>query len=80
MSLVYIPRLRSIGLESVYTDYVICQHRWEHFVSRLKSEWAEFTLYVSVPHLLRCGTTHPSEFIGDRVAERQRGILGHTER
>jgi len=43
------PETRLVGLESVYTDFVISQHRWVEFITRLKSDWAEFILYVSIP-------------------------------
>ena len=40
-----------IGLESVYTDYVIVYHRWVEFITKVRSEWTEFTLYASIPQL-----------------------------
>ena len=54
--------IRLIGLESVYTDLVISQHRWVEFITRLQSDWAEFVLYVSIPQLLRCGVTYGPHF------------------
>jgi len=68
-----------IGLESVYTDFVICQHRWVHFITRLQSDWTEFILYVSILSSSHCSVTYAIPPIGHCVAERQRGVLGHTK-
>jgi len=71
----YILRPRPIGLESVYTDFVVSQHRWVEFITKLQSEWAEFILYVSIPQSLRCGDSYVSGLTGDCAAECQHGIL-----
>jgi len=42
------PELHLKGLESVYTDFVICQHRWTQFITCLQDEWTGFTLYGAV--------------------------------
>ena len=68
-----------IGLESVYTDFVICQHRWAHFITRLQSDWTEFILYVRICLLAYCSVTQAMLFVGHCVTQCQRGILGHTK-
>ena len=60
--LVYALRTCLIELESIYTDSVLCQHRWAHFITELQSEWVEFILYASTPLLLHCGVAHGSYF------------------
>jgi len=44
----YAPELHLGGLESVYTDFVLCQHRWAQFITRLQDDWKEFILYGTV--------------------------------
>jgi len=44
----YAPELHLSGLESVYTDFVICQHRWAQFITTLQDDWKEFILYGTV--------------------------------
>jgi len=44
----YAPELHLRGLESVYTDFVICRHRWQQFITRLQDDWREFILYGTV--------------------------------
>ena len=61
----YIPRICLIGLESVYTDFLICQHKWQQFITRLQGEWRGFILFVSAPQLLYCRVAYASR--PDRV-------------
>jgi len=79
MCFVYRLKPRLIGLKSIYLDSII-HDRWVQFITRLRSDWEEFILYASIYRLLCCSATYASDFIGDRVVERQRGILGHTKR
>lgn len=44
----YAPELHLRGLEAVYTDFVLCQHRWAQFITRLQNDWTEFILYGTV--------------------------------
>jgi len=73
-------RLSKIGLESVYTDFVIVRRRWMEFITRLQSEWTEFTLYASIPQSCTATWLMGPIFIVHRVAECQRGTLGFTKR
>ena len=46
-----VPRTCHTGLESVYTDYIICQHRWVKFITRMQSTWRECVINVSISAL-----------------------------
>ena len=79
MSIVHKIRPRSIGLETVYTDFVLCYHRWAGFIKRLQTDWTELVLFVSIPKPVRCNMSYTSPSIGYCVAERQCGVFGHTK-
>ena len=51
-----------IGIESVYTDFVISRYRWEQFIKTVRSDWAESILYVSISRLLHCSMIDVSRF------------------
>ena len=51
-----------IGLDSVCTDFVISQHRWARFITKLQSDWTEFILYVGIPQFLPSGVTYAYDF------------------
>ena len=59
---VCVPSSYKIGLESVYTDFVIWRYRWEQFIAHVRSDWTESVLYVSTRQLLHRGVTHASYF------------------
>ncbi|KAF9782854.1 hypothetical protein BJ322DRAFT_179603 [Thelephora terrestris] len=44
----YTPELYLRGLESVYTDFLICQHRWARFITRQQDEWKDIIINVTV--------------------------------
>lgn len=46
--LFFAPESHLKGLESIYTDFVLCQHRWAQFTTRLQADWTEFVLYGAV--------------------------------
>jgi len=46
--LFFAPETHLKGLESIYTDMVICQHMWIKFIGKLQNEWQEFILYATV--------------------------------
>ena len=49
------PSPSEIGLESVYTDFIIWGYRWVQFIAQVRSDWAESILYVSTRQLLYRG-------------------------
>ncbi|KAJ7792414.1 hypothetical protein B0H14DRAFT_2470155 [Mycena olivaceomarginata] len=46
--LFYAPDFHLLGLHAIYTDGLIRHRGWSEFVTRLNSEWQEFTLYATV--------------------------------
>lgn len=60
-----ILRLYQIGIKSIYTDSLICQHKWLEFIVGVRSDWSESILYVGVVHLLHYSVTDVSD--SDRV-------------
>lgn len=42
------PEVHLKGLESIYTDYVLCQHRWAQFITPLQADWSGLVLYGAV--------------------------------
>lgn len=62
----YTPELYLKGLESVYTDFVICQHRWVRFITQLQDEWGGIIINGTV--LLNANVAFlaiPSVDVGD---------------
>ena len=56
------PMTSQIGLESAHVDFVLYQHRWTQFITRLQEDWKEFILYVGVTQSLCCGATYFPRF------------------
>ncbi|KAF7360414.1 hypothetical protein MVEN_00771400 [Mycena venus] len=46
--LFYAPDFHLVGLHAINTDGLIRHRGWSEFVTRLNSEWQEFTLYATV--------------------------------
>ncbi|KAJ7067895.1 hypothetical protein C8F01DRAFT_1116136 [Mycena amicta] len=46
--LFYAPDFHLDGLHTIYTDGLVRNRGWSEFVTRLTSEWQEFTLYATV--------------------------------
>ncbi|KAJ7211360.1 hypothetical protein GGX14DRAFT_450025 [Mycena pura] len=46
--LFYAPDFHLDGLHTIYTDGLIRHRGWSEFITRLTSEWQEFTLYATV--------------------------------
>ncbi|KAJ6473541.1 hypothetical protein C8R47DRAFT_1053619 [Mycena vitilis] len=46
--LFYAPDFHLAGLQTIYTDGLIRHRGWSEFITRLNSEWQEFTLYATV--------------------------------
>ncbi|KAJ7512644.1 hypothetical protein B0H11DRAFT_1946655 [Mycena galericulata] len=46
--LFYAPDFHLVGLYTIYTDGLIRDRGWSEFITRLNSEWQEFTLYGTV--------------------------------
>ncbi|KAJ7485410.1 hypothetical protein FB451DRAFT_1229644 [Mycena latifolia] len=46
--LFYAPDFHLAGLHTIYTDGLIRHRGWAEFITRLNSEWQEFTLYATV--------------------------------
>ncbi|KAF9791947.1 hypothetical protein BJ322DRAFT_1026338 [Thelephora terrestris] len=44
----YTPELYLRKLESVYTDFIICQHRWARFITWQQDEWKDTIINVTV--------------------------------
>lgn len=39
--LFYAPEVHLKALDSVYTDFVVCQHKWTKFICKVQNEWRE---------------------------------------
>lgn len=64
----YAPEVHLRGIESIYTDFVLCQHRWAQFITPLQAEWSELVLYGAVLLIANVAfLAIPSVDPGDRI-------------
>ena len=54
----YPPMTSRTGLESTHVDFVLYQHRWTQFITRLQEDWKELVINVGVTHSLCCSATY----------------------